>query len=110
MEMGAAFEAALDEAPDCPATRMAYADWLRDEGRETEGALQEWLARNGKCPKEGHFHYKPELWDWFSADDELEEKDDRRFAMSLVANDLFEELRGRTGELMMAQYATRREA
>jgi uncharacterized protein (TIGR02996 family) len=54
----------LDANPTDWQARREYADWLLDEGRDSEAALQRWLADNEKAP--ARTCAVPTLpWDWF---------------------------------------------
>jgi uncharacterized protein (TIGR02996 family) len=45
-----AFLAAIKSAPSDLTTRLIYADWLEDQGRESEADLQRWEARLAANP------------------------------------------------------------
>ncbi len=51
-------------------TRLIYADWLDDAGRELDAATQRWMAEHRKSPRYGTAHYitrYPEAtWDWWN--------------------------------------------
>lgn len=51
------FLQAIIDNPGAPEYRCAFADWLREQGRDAEAEGQAWLARHGKYPlrkKGGH--------------------------------------------------------
>lgn len=45
------FEAALDENPKDWTTRLIYADWLTEHGKDREAYCQRWLVENRRCCK-----------------------------------------------------------
>jgi uncharacterized protein (TIGR02996 family) len=64
VSMEQAFESALDESPFDGATRLAYADWLRDNGRDDEADLQQWLAARRKAPRWEEDKDSVRFWGW----------------------------------------------
>jgi uncharacterized protein (TIGR02996 family) len=58
-----AFLAAIVVAPDDPAPRLVFADWLEEQGRTGAAAACRWLAAGGKPYRDAS-----ESWTWFRSD------------------------------------------
>jgi uncharacterized protein (TIGR02996 family) len=50
----------IEANPHDPAPKLAFADWLRDDGRVRYAYTYEWAARNGKHP-----YSSPEKKNWY---------------------------------------------
>jgi uncharacterized protein (TIGR02996 family) len=61
----------LKANPHDPVTRLVYADWLEEQGREAEAACERFIARHRIQPwqrRRGslyHWHPEPDVLTWF---------------------------------------------
>lgn len=55
----------IEADPKDAATKLAYADWLRDRGEDRLANAWEWMARRGKMP--ARTGLKAAKWWWYGA-------------------------------------------
>ncbi len=83
-----AFLAAIEADPGSALAKLAFADWLGDQGEPLLEAAWRWCGEHGRCPQRFTYLSHPTEWSWFNR--QHERNRDVRDSDSYLPGSLFD--------------------